>query len=47
MFKFELPSYDQLKKGTEQYFKDCQKFWSDFFEDTEKTLKDFYNGKKK
>jgi hypothetical protein len=47
MFKFELPSYDQAKKITEQYFKDCQKFWSDFFEDAEKTLKNFYNGKKK
>jgi hypothetical protein len=46
MFKFELPSYDQAKKITEQYFKDCQKFWSDFFEDAEKTLKEYYKDKK-
>ena len=45
MFKFELPSYDQAKKSTEQYLKDCQKFWSDFFEDVEKTLKDYYKKK--
>ena len=47
MFKFELPSYEDIKKNTEQYSKDCQKFWSDFFKDMEKTLKDFYNGEKK
>jgi hypothetical protein len=47
MFKFELPSYEQAKKNTEQLIKDCQKFWSDFFEDVEKTLKEHYNGKKK
>jgi hypothetical protein len=47
MFKFELPSYEEIKKNTEKYSKDCQKFWSDFFEDMEKTLKDFYNDKKK
>jgi len=47
MFKFELPSYEQAKKNTEQYVKECQKFWSDFFEDVEKTLKEYYNGKKK
>jgi hypothetical protein len=45
MFKFELPSYDQAKKSTEQYLKDCQKFWSDFFEDVENTLKDYYKKK--
>jgi tRNA uridine 5-carbamoylmethylation protein Kti12 len=47
MFKFELPSYEQIKKNTEQYINDCKKFWSDFHDDVQKILKEYYDGKKK
>jgi len=45
--KFELPSYEEVKKNTESFVGQVQKFWADVFKDWSKSVEAFFQNNKK
>lgn len=45
--KFEIPSYEELKKSSENYVSQVQKFWQDAFKDCTKSVETFFQNNKK
>jgi hypothetical protein len=45
--KFEIPSYEEVKKTSEDYVSQVQKFWGDAFKDYTKVVEAFYQNNKK
>lgn len=45
--KFEIPSYEDAKKATENYVEQVKKFWSDAFKDCSKSVEAFFQNNKK
>jgi len=45
--KFEIPSYDEVKKTSEQFVGQVQKFWADAFKDYAKSVEAFFQNNKK
>lgn len=45
--KFEIPSYEELKKSSENYVSQVQKFWQDAFKDYTKSVETFFQNNKK
>jgi hypothetical protein len=45
--KFEIPSYEEVKKTSEDYVSQVQKFWADAFKDYSKSVETFFQNNKK
>ena len=45
--KFEIPSYADFKKSSEEYVGQVQKFWADAFKDWSKSVEAFFQNNKK
>jgi hypothetical protein len=45
--KFEIPSYEEVKKTSEDYVSQVQKFWVDAFKDYSKSVETFFQNNKK
>ena len=45
--KFEIPSYEEAKKATENFAGQVQKFWADAFKDYAKSVEAFFQNNKK
>jgi hypothetical protein len=45
--KFEIPSYEEVKKTSEQFVGQVQKFWADAFKDYAKSIEAFFQNIKK
>ena len=45
--KFEIPSYEEAKKATENFAGQVQKFWADAFKDYVKSVEAFFQNNKK
>jgi len=45
--KFEIPSYEEVKKTSEQFVGQVQKFWADAFKDYSKSVEAFFQNNKK
>jgi hypothetical protein len=45
--KFEIPSYEEAKKATENFAGQVQKFWADAFKDYTKSVEAFFQDNKK
>jgi len=45
--KFEIPSYEEVKKTSEQFVGQVQKFWADAFKDYAKSVEAFFQNNKK
>jgi hypothetical protein len=45
--KFEIPSYEEVKKTSEDYVSQVQKFWQDAFKDYSKSVEAFFQNNKK
>jgi hypothetical protein len=45
--KFEIPSYEEVKKTSENYVSQVQKFWADAFKDWSKSVEAFFQNNKK
>jgi hypothetical protein len=45
--KFEIPSYEEVKKTSEDYVSQVQKFWQDAFKDYSKSVETFFQNNKK
>ncbi len=45
--KFEIPSYEDAKKATENFVGQIQKFWADAFKDWSKSVEAFFQNNKK
>ena len=45
--KFEIPSYEEVKKTSEDYVSQVQKFWADAFKDYSKSVEAFFQNNKK
>jgi len=45
--KFEIPSYEEIKKASENYIGQIQKFWADAFKDFSKSVEVFFQNNKK
>jgi hypothetical protein len=45
--KFEIPSYEEVKKTSEDYVSQVQKFWQDAFKDYAKSVETFFQNNKK
>ena len=45
--KFEIPSYEEVKKTSENYVSQVQKFWTDAFKDWSKSVEAFFQNNKK
>jgi hypothetical protein len=45
--KFEIPSYEEVKKTSENYVSQVQKFWTDAFKDWSKSVEAFFQNIKK
>ena len=44
--KFEIPSYEEVKKTSENFVSQVQKFWADAFKDYSKSVETFFQNKK-
>jgi hypothetical protein len=45
--KFEIPSYEEVKKTSENFVSQVQKFWADAFKDYSKSVEAFFQNNKK
>lgn len=45
--KFEIPTYEEVKKTSENFVSQVQKFWSDAFKDYSKSVETFFQNNKK
>jgi hypothetical protein len=45
--KFEIPSYEEVKKTSEDFVSQVQKFWADAFKDYSKSVETFFQNNKK
>jgi hypothetical protein len=45
--KFEIPSYEEVKKTSENFVSQVQKFWADAFKDYSKSVETFFQNNKK
>jgi hypothetical protein len=45
--KFEIPSYEEVKKTSENFVSQIQKFWADAFKDYSKSVETFFQNNKK
>lgn len=45
--KFEIPSYEEVKKTSENFVSQVQKFWADAFKDWSKSVEAFFQNIKK
>lgn len=45
--KFEIPSYEEVKKTSENFVSQVQKFWADAFKDFTKSVEVFFQNIKK
>ena len=45
--KFEIPSYEEVKKTSEDYVSQVQKFWADAFKVYSKSVETFFQNNKK
>lgn len=45
--KFEIPSYEEVKKTSENFVSQVQKFWTDAFKDWSKSVEAFFQNIKK
>jgi len=45
--KFEIPSYEEVKKTSENFVSQVQKFWTDAFKDYTKSVEVFFQNNKK
>ena len=44
--KFEIPTYEEVKKASENFVSQVQKFWADAFKDYTKSVEVFFQNKK-
>ena len=45
--KFEIPSYEEVKKTSENFVSQVQKFWAVAFKDYSKSVETFFQNNKK
>jgi hypothetical protein len=45
--KFEIPTYEEVKKTSENFVSQVQKFWADAFKDYTKSIETFFQNNKK
>ena len=45
--KFEIPSYEEVKKTSEDYVSQVKKFWADALKDYSKSVETFFQNNKK
>jgi len=45
--KFEIPTYEEVKKTSENFVSQVQKFWADAFKDWSKSVETFFQNSKK
>ena len=45
--KFEIPTYEEVKKTSETFVGQVQKFWADAFKDYAKSVEVFFQNNKK
>ena len=45
--KFEIPTYEEVKKTSENFVSQVQKFWADAFKDYAKSVEAFFQNNKK